>query len=432
MAPCSSPRRAGRRSLAAAALVVLTAAPAWAQTHAGGGSPYAGPCPFPSTPPSLPGYPGPSPYPGLWPSPGQYPGPGQAPEPGTGGQPGAPPEAGTTPTAQPGAAPGFNVGGETGRAGTAGTTSLAYALKGDLLGIPALAFLPPSAFGRGVPTESLLAPSVRSFKLSDNQDPAPQDRVYTNFNYFDNVAADIHRRLGIDLRNIQVYRETFGVEKTFCDQNVSVSVQAPLNTLSADSFTPSLGGTDTAMGDVTGILKFIICADRESGSLLSGGVAVTAPTGPGHFADSSVPVLRDTLIQPFLGYRLGMNRAFLHGFLSVEVPTDSRDVTFLFNDVGVGYVVCQKQEGVLTAVVPTFEVHVTDPLNHRGIFRSNDPFAAADIIDLTGAVTFELCGHARLALGAVVPVTGPRPFDVEGLAQFTWLFGARGVDGRSH
>src|SRR5436189_263996 len=36
-------------------------------------------------------------------------------------------------------------------------------------------------------TRSLLNPSVRGFKIADNQSPIPQDRVYYSFNFFEDV-----------------------------------------------------------------------------------------------------------------------------------------------------------------------------------------------------------------------------------------------------
>src|SRR4029078_3998469 len=34
---------------------------------------------------------------------------------------------------------------------------------------------------------SLLVPSVRTFKIADNQSPRPMDRVFFNFNFFENL-----------------------------------------------------------------------------------------------------------------------------------------------------------------------------------------------------------------------------------------------------
>ena len=132
---------------------------------------------------------------------------------------------------------------------------------------------------------------------------------------------------------------------------------------------PGLGGSSTAVGDLSVILKYAPWRDRESGSLVSVGLAVTAPTGPNSFAGSpeAAPLLSTTL-QPYVGYLGNFSDFYLHGFSSIDVPTDLRDVTILYNDVGIGYHLYRaRDEGRwITAVTPTFEVHVNTPLDHRG------------------------------------------------------------------
>jgi hypothetical protein len=278
------------------------------------------------------------------------------------------------------------------------------------------------------PRSAIIVPSVRSFKISDNESPQPRDRAFLDFNYYDNVGAAVDRRLGIDLREIAVYRETFGLEKTFLDGAASVGLRLPLNTLSAESSTAGLGGTDTDIGDLTAILKYALWQDSDAGTLFAIGLAVTAPTGPGHFAGSAIPTMHDTILQPFVGYVWSADRWFVHGFTGIDVPTEIRDVTTLFNSVGVGYIFprASSEDRLLKAVVPTLEVHISDPLNHRGAFRVDDPAGTADVVDLTMATTFELGRRSNLSVGIVTPVTGPKPFDVEALVQFNWFFGAGG------
>lgn len=435
---------------AGAALVLGTAAPLRAEWQPAWRARRPCPPPCPEAAQTLP--PLPQPAPGGEPSPAPRPEPAPAPAPSP-----------------------FDFGTERGLAGGGGEVALRYpGLKGDQFGLPVVGFagllprgilvlepgqpqpmpqpMPPTP-GRppqpGQPVvsppppqrnvvlfptdgaQALLAPSIRTFKIAENESPAPEDRVYLDFNYYDNVGAAVSRRFGLDLRDINVYRETFGVEKTFLDGNASVGLRLPLNTLGADSNTPGFGGTDTAVGDLTAILKFALLRDVESGSVLSAGLAVTMPTGPGHFGTSPLPVRRDTFLQPYVGYLFGRDRLFLQGFLAVDVPTDSADATLLFNDVGVGYYLYRNPQGdrLLTGVAPTVELHVNDPLNRRGIFRRSDLDGISDIIDLTVATTFDLGERSHLSVGVVTPLTGPKPFDFEVLVQFNWNFGRRGVGG---
>jgi hypothetical protein len=305
-------------------------------------------------------------------------------------------------------------------------------MKGDQVPIPPIAFAPPVS-SRSQPRTGILVPSVRTFKISDDESPQPQDRVFMNFNYYDNVGAAVDRRLGVDLHNIAVYREGFGLEKTFLDKRASVGLRLPLNTLSADSTTAGLGGTDTDVGDMTAILKYAFWRNPEAGNLLSAGLAVTAPTGPGHFAGSAIPTRHETVLEPFIGYLWTRNGWFVHGFTGIDVPTDSRDVTNLFNSIGFGYIFARHcaEDRLLRAVVPTLELHLSDPLNHRGAFNVNDPAGTPDVLDLTMATTFELGQRSNLSVGVVTPVTGPKPFDVEALVQFNWFFGACGRGARA-
>jgi Putative MetA-pathway of phenol degradation len=307
------------------------------------------------------------------------------------------------------------------------TFAAAPGMKGDAVPIPSIAFAPPQG-SASQPRTALIVPSARSFKISDDESPRPRDRVFFDFNYYDNVGAAVSQRLGIDLRDIAIYRETFGLEKTFLDNTASIGLRLPLNTLSAESTTFGLGGTDTDVGDLTVVAKYAFWQNPQTGSLLSAGLAVTAPTGPNHFAGSAIRTVHDTILQPFLGYIWAGDRWFVHGFTSMDVPTDGRDVTALSNSVGVGYIFARAdpEARLLKAVVPTFEVHVTDPLNHRGAFTINDPAGTADVVDLTMAATFELVRRSNLSVGIVAPVTGPKPFDVEALVQLNWFFGARG------
>ena len=71
-------------------------------------------------------------------------------------------------------------------------------------------------------------------------------------------------------------------------------------------------------------------------------------------------------------------------------------------------------------MVPTFEVHVNTPTNHRG--SATYPIPGIDIVDLTTAMTLGVGQRSTLGLGLVTPLTGPRPFDVETELYFNLKF----------
>jgi hypothetical protein len=310
-------------------------------------------------------------------------------------------------------------------------------ILGDQLTIPAQAFGPRVVRPVALPGQTPLpgqapfqgvnpVPSVRVFKICDNESPRPRDRVYFTFNYFNSVNEAVNLRGGIPINDINVYRETFGLEKTFLNGDASLGFRLPLNTLTAQSPFPELHSTDTALGDLSIITKYAFWQNRDTGSLLSGGLTITAPTGPANFAGSPIAAdIHSTLLTPYFGYIWNRDRLFIQGFSSISVPTDSEDVTMLYNDIALGYYVYRSRDTSrwLTYVVPTFEVHINNPLNHRGAFDFFDPAGTPDVVNLTYGSHFGVGQRADLTVGLVTPVTGPRPFAFEVIAQFNWRFG---------
>jgi hypothetical protein len=311
-------------------------------------------------------------------------------------------------------------------------SSITLIMQGDQLSPPGIAFRPPNSGGFPPAPRinaAILVPSVRGFKIAEGESPRPLDRFYFNFNYFDDVNKAVNESQGVLVRNMRAYRETFGFEKTFFDGDASIGFRLPINTLSADSLAPSLpflGGTSTDFGDLSTIFKYAFWNDQETGNLASAGLAITATTGPSTFAGyRHIISPHNTTFQPYVGGIYHLDRLYVHGFSAIDVPAGSPDVTFFYNDVGVSYLlyINRSEERIVTALAPTFEVHVTTPLNHRGALESLDPVGTPDVVDLTFGATVEVLQDASFRFGFVLPVTGPRPFDYELQFQFTWVFG---------
>lgn len=252
-------------------------------------------------------------------------------------------------------------------------------------------------------------------KIVENESAAPADRAYVTYNYYD----DVDRKLNPAPSQENVHREIFGLEKTFLDGNASIGLRLPFYEEYGDDV-----GNRGLIGDLSVILKYAFLNDRETGNVVSGGLVVTAPTGTDFIpAGFGAPVIHDTLLQPYLSAIYRFSRDFYaQGFSSVVVPTDSRDITFLDNDLGVGYFLYRDcgSDRFLTAVVPILEVHVTTPLTHRGAL--SEPVGASDLVDITLGTTFDFGPRSSLTLGAGIPVVGPRPFDFEAEVQFNWRF----------
>jgi hypothetical protein len=288
--------------------------------------------------------------------------------------------------------------------------------------IPGATVPVPGTGGRG-----FLPVGVGGFKIADNNSPMPQDRIYLDFNFFNDFLASTNNRLGTGIQNMNIYRESFGLEKTFLDGNGSVGLILPLNTLSMQSPVSSLNGTHTGLGDLSLFARYALYGDRANNNWISGGLAVTAPTGSSNFAgiDAPSPVANTTILQPFGSYLWNFGNLYVQGFISIYTPTDhGSSPVLLFNDIGIGYFVYRAPvaDRWLTGVAPTFEVHVTDPLNFRGPITASNPFGAFDVVDLGVGLNVLLRARSRLGIGVVTPVTGPRPFTIEALAQFRVRF----------
>ena len=296
-------------------------------------------------------------------------------------------------------------------------------------------------------TRTILVPvsSGGAFKVADNESPRPQDRVFFTYNYFGNLhgpqigpndAVNTAQTSNTSINgpggpsassttistfippapnvNTNLNREIFGFEKTFLDGRASIEMRVPL--LQQASNVDGFSSRD--IGDLTIVGRYAFLLDQETGNVFTAGLAVTAPTGP-----SIVTIdgnLHSTLLQPWIGYIWNSERFFVHAFHSVVVPTDARDVTLLFNDVGVNYWLYRgESDRPLSFIVPMLEAHVTTPLNHRD---GNGPIFIPDLVILTGGAHIGLGRSATLSFGVATPVTGPRVFSIEGFAQFNWRF----------
>ena len=293
-------------------------------------------------------------------------------------------------------------------------------------------FPPPRpGIGPGARTARSIAgvvPAVRGFKIADNQTPRPTDRVFGNFNYYDNVNRSLNERLGAPIQNMIVYRQVYGFEKTFFDQWASIGVREPINSLNIQSSRqfPGLGGTSTAFGNLNVFTKVILWQDKV-GNLISGGLAIDIPTGPNSFAGFPTILGKNvTDIQPYLGYIFtNGGNWFVQGFSSIAVPTDSALPTMIFVDAAMGYYAYRNiaAGSFLTAVVPTFETHLNIPLNHN-LLNYSDTYGTPTVVDLTFGLNTEFSRRSILTLGYALPVTGPAPFSGEFILMFNWRFGS--------
>src|SRR5262249_19588150 len=120
------------------------------------------------------------------PTPSITPVPGAPAAPGTAPTPTPTPSPTTTPPTAPSTAPPDSSPALPSRSfGALATSTVSVPnMQGHQLSIPALAFTRPGIFAE---RSSIAVPSVRNFKICDNESPRPQDRFFFDFNYFDSV-----------------------------------------------------------------------------------------------------------------------------------------------------------------------------------------------------------------------------------------------------
>ncbi len=269
--------------------------------------------------------------------------------------------------------------------------------------------------------------SVRAIKITENQSPRPMDRVYFDFNYYNNVNDTVNRRNLSPITRMQAYTYLFGLEKTFNGGLGSIGLRVPLENLSASSVgnvvsTP----TTTATGDLSIFAKYILAQDKRTGSLVSVGFDVTLPTGPASFAGAPYLLgINSVYFQPFLGYIYNYNRWYFQGFTGMTYSASVGDASFVYNDFGVGYFLKRSVDPreFVTALAPSMEIHVNNPMNHRDPYNVFDLAGSADNVDLTFGLNVEIHRAAVITLGFVTPLASPKPFDTEALIMLNIYYG---------
>ncbi|MFO0844510.1 MAG: hypothetical protein U0797_19285 [Gemmataceae bacterium] len=361
------------------------------------GRPYSVP-----TTPGLPYSPSVVPYSS---SPGLIPGAAPPPRPAT-----APAAPGGPAAAQPTTAP-SDPGAASESRGEAGSDALASAapqMIGDLIGTGAGGVFPvTTSAARQKYIRSIIA-ARSGIKIADNESPRPLDRVFATFNYFNGV-----NTFGSD--NFGLYRGMVGFEKTFLDGNASVGMRLPF----VQGDRESAIGTD-GFGDLTMILKYAFINDAATGNVASAGLAITAPTGL-DFRLADGTVVSSVIFQPWGGFIYNMDDVFTHGFTSLLIPTQSKDLTLYTLDLGVGYRLWRaSDDGLLQAIVPTIETHLNIPFTETG--PGSLIYFPDLLMSLTAGLHFNLGGTCWFTLAAGVPITGPQLYDAEFISQLNWRF----------
>ena len=300
---------------------------------------------------------------------------------------------------------------------------------GDLLGISASVIVLPNTrntlfpgsaanaiadqTGQPVVIRAPLSTRYNGIKISDNESPAPQDRVSFSYNYYYGVNQSLQPA---GFPRVTGQRQVMGFEKTFLDGDISIGMRQPFVQIYGDSI---VNGQTT--GDLSVIFKGRLWADPVTGDLLSAGMVVTAPTGNVTAAIVNGVEInpKSTLFQPFLGFIRNYDRGFAQGFGSIVVPNRADDTTILFNSIGVGYWLYREPDNrFLTGITPVAELHVSTPLNNRS---PNDVLYFQDQANITTGSYFSF---RRLLVGTAfgIPMVGPRPWNFEWILNMNYRF----------
>ncbi len=306
---------------------------------------------------------------------------------------------------------------------TAGSYSVAPNMIGDHFGGTFL-------FGsNGVHTVSL-AGGDRRFKIAENVSPVPQDRVFFNYNHFENALSDVNNA------NRSLDRFTFGFEKTFWDGNASLEARLPF--ASGLNSSQTFGVADTQATEL-GNLALAFKTNLLSGCnwMLSGGTGISIPTGDDFEVSTAnaleLRVKNDAVhLSPFIGYLNQLNcNAFFQGFVQADFDLSGNDVysgargfegiiqdqNLLFIDASLGRWIhrsCNPCDR-LTGVAAMAELHYTTTMNDAdSVSEISNSFNRMDILNASAALNFQF-RHTSLRVGGAAPLRNDeeRLFDAE-------------------
>jgi hypothetical protein len=270
----------------------------------------------------------------------------------------------------------------------------------------------------------------RRFKATDNINPLPQNRLFFNYHHFHNAVSDI---AGV---NQNVDRFTFGLERTFLDEMMSLEVRVPFASGLDSVQVTGLDDTITSeFGNIALTVKILL---HQCGSLnFTSGLATVLPTAEDASVagDTTLTVLENNAVhlQPYLGvnYSNACSRFFSSAYIATDVDLngnalstglrsagtpaaltplgDVRDQTLLFFDWQIGYWLYQDYGhiGYLNGFAPVFELHYSRALEEPQLFTPDvmgNPFGKADLLNLTAGLVFDFRRAATLTVYGAAPL----------------------------
>jgi hypothetical protein len=285
--------------------------------------------------------------------------------------------------------------------------------------------------------------AVRRVKISENNSPLPQCRVFFNYNFFNDVYAGIG----------DVNRYTAGAEWAFNDKCSSLEVRAPFASTIDSTQTVGAIGHGTEFGNVT--LTYKQVWRQSECAVITYGLGVAIPTSRDArlLLPSGQEALHvDSEAVHLLPYVALLNRTterlFWQSFIQLDFDCNGnpvhaglpgpgldrigviQDSALLFIDFGMGYTFYENEcAQALTAAAALLELHYSTTLQDADTVQGNgfvvrDFDNRFDVLNLTAGVNFMLQHGASIRPAMVVPLrTGnDRQFDYEAVVQANWSF----------
>ena len=284
---------------------------------------------------------------------------------------------------------------------------------GDLIGVSRTGRL---IDGAGNPIVRIpVLPRYNGLKVTDNDNPRPQDRFFFSYNGYSAVNKSVNPA---SVPDIHLNREIIGLEKTFLDGDASVGLRLPfIQTGGAAAFEAQ------DIGDLSIVTKWALVNDPRTGNVITAGLTVTVPTGGRgenlSILDDGSVAPRAVFLQPWGGAVWNRGDWFVQAVSSLVVPTDDVFPTVFFNSVGVGYWLYRNcNDRLVRGIVPVAEIHVNTPLTGRS---ANAPIFFRDQANLTTGLQLVF---PRMTVGGsvCVPLVGPRPYDIEAMGTINFQF----------
>jgi hypothetical protein len=284
-----------------------------------------------------------------------------------------------------------------------------------------------------------IAGGDRRFKIAENVSPIPRDRVFFNFNHFENALTDFQGHA------VSLDRYTAGIEKTFWQEQASVEFRLPF-ARGLDS-TQTFGSSDpqgTELSNLSLALKTYLW--RGDYGAITGGSTLTLPIADDYIeAPLNIEARRieneAVHLAPFIGWVAFNDRGcFAQGFVQTDFDLNGNDVVsstngflgtiqdqnLLFVDVSAGKWLYRSssQRQRLRGIAAIAELHYTSTMNDTdSVDLIQNYFGHMDVLNMTMAMNADIA-LSSIRVGAAAPLRDDEEslYDAEVIVQLTRRF----------